>query len=323
METIKMNMLISVIIPVYKTEKYINRCLESVTNQTYRNLEIIIVDDASPDNCPEICDEWAKKDSRIIVLHTENKGVANARNTALKIASGDFIGFVDSDDYIEPDMYEQLINTLLNNNADVAVCNYQINDEKRGEDKISILTSNDALKLIVQGDYKYGVLWNKIYKKEVVQGIEMPHLRCSQDLPYNYFAIKNAKTVVENSLKLYHYFQNESSTMHSSFNESKYDAVKSRKIILEDVKKGDLYPYAVKGYVLSCFVFIDGIILNNKCQEFYSSVRKELLKYRKVILLSSHFNLKDKMKIIIFCIFPHFYNALIKKIRRKEGTCDE
>lgn len=307
--------VISVVIPVYKTEKYIDRCLKSVTAQTHRELEIILVDDASPDHCPQICDEWAKKDNRIKVIHTENKGVANARNTALKIATGDYIGFVDSDDYIEPDMYEKLINTLLNNNADIAVCNYQINDENRGEDKTTTLASRDALKLIAQGNYKYGVLWNKLYKKSVVQGLEMPYLKCSQDLPYNYFAMKNAKIVAENSLKLYHYFQNENSTMHSDFNETKYDAVKSRKIILDDVKGGDLYPYAIEGYILSCFVFIDGIILNNRCVESYSKVRAEILKYRKDILFSSHFRKKDKIKILLFWFLPKLYAKLIKKVR--------
>lgn len=91
---------VTVIIPVYKAEKYIERCIESITAQTYENLEIILIDDDSPDNCPKICDDWAKRDSRVKVLHIENKGAANARNQGLKIATGDYIGFVDSDEYI-------------------------------------------------------------------------------------------------------------------------------------------------------------------------------------------------------------------------------
>ena len=93
--------LISIIVPVYKVEKYIDRCVESIINQTYKNIEIILVDDGSPDNCPKICDEWAKKDKRIRVIHKENRGVSSARNVGIDVAKGKYIGFVDSDDYIE------------------------------------------------------------------------------------------------------------------------------------------------------------------------------------------------------------------------------
>ena len=101
--------LISVIVPVYKVEQYLDRCLQSIVNQTYKNLEIILVDDGSPDNCPQICDEWAKRDKRIKVIHTQNRGVSTARNIGIDVANGQYIGFVDSDDWIEEDMYEFLL----------------------------------------------------------------------------------------------------------------------------------------------------------------------------------------------------------------------
>ena len=114
--------LISVIVPIYNVEKYLDRCVDSIINQTYKNLEIILVDDGSPDNCLAICDSWAEKDRRIKVIHKENGGVSSARNSALDIASGDYIGFVDSDDWIEPDMYEILIKNAKKYDADISRC---------------------------------------------------------------------------------------------------------------------------------------------------------------------------------------------------------
>jgi len=117
--------LISVIVPIYNVEKYLNRCIDSIINQTYRNLEIILVDDGSPDNCPKICDEYAKKDSRIIVIHKKNTGVSETRNFGLKYANGDYITFVDSDDWIDSDMYSYMMNYALTSNCDIIKCGYR------------------------------------------------------------------------------------------------------------------------------------------------------------------------------------------------------
>ncbi len=124
------NQLISVIVPVYKVEKYLDRCIESIVNQTYKNLEIILVDDGSPDNCPAICDSWSKKDDRIKVIHKPNGGLSDARNAGLKIASGDFIAFVDSDDHIKPNTYESLINKQKESDSDLTFCKYIYSYEK-------------------------------------------------------------------------------------------------------------------------------------------------------------------------------------------------
>ena len=105
--------LISVIVPVYKVEPYLNKCIESIVNQTYKNLEIILVDDGSPDNCPAICDSWAEKDSRIKVIHKENGGLSDARNAGMVHATGEYIAFVDSDDYIDPEMYQSLYGVMV------------------------------------------------------------------------------------------------------------------------------------------------------------------------------------------------------------------
>ena len=128
--------LISIVIPVYNVENLLDKCLYTVTNQTYNALEIILIDDGSTDNSGKICDEWAKKDSRIRVLHKNNEGVPKARNDAFKIAKGDFIGFVDPDDWIEEDMYEVLLLTLKKYSADIAICGFE--EELNGVKKIII-----------------------------------------------------------------------------------------------------------------------------------------------------------------------------------------
>ena len=117
-----MNELISIIIPIYKVEEYLDECISSVINQTYTKLEIILVDDGSPDSCPKMCDDWAKKDSRIRVIHKTNGGLSDARNAGIEVATGEYIAFVDSDDYIKPDMIAKLYAALCKEEADISAC---------------------------------------------------------------------------------------------------------------------------------------------------------------------------------------------------------
>ena len=146
---------ISVIIPVYKTEKYLEKCIKSITEQTHKNLEIILIDDDSPDDSPRICDEWALKDDRIAVYHIENKGVSNARNIALNLAQGEYIAFIDSDDYAEPNMIELLYNSIKDNGSDISVCGFY--GGSYNDDLLNELPLNTALKYLVTGEYVYGV----------------------------------------------------------------------------------------------------------------------------------------------------------------------
>lgn len=126
----KMNKLVTIIIPVYKVEKYLDDCLISIVNQTYKNLEIILVDDGSPDSCPSLCEQWAENDARIKVIHKKNGGLSSARNAGLKIATGDFIGFVDSDDWVELDMYAMMVKALEENDVDFVACKISAVNEK-------------------------------------------------------------------------------------------------------------------------------------------------------------------------------------------------
>ena len=170
------NPLISIIVPVYKVEKYLCRCVDSILAQTYTNIEVILVDDGSPDGCPAICDEYAAKDSRVVVIHQKNAGVSAARNAGLDIAKGEYIGFVDSDDWIEPDMYEVLFGQIPKNNIDIASIDFvsfsEGEDTKAwGTNESSVFTRNKAFQMICLFNGSAITVWSKLIKAELFSDI--------------------------------------------------------------------------------------------------------------------------------------------------------
>lgn len=183
--------LISVIIPVYNVEEYLGQCLDSIINQTYKNLEIIIVDDWSTDNSWKIRDEYAKNDKRIKLIHQKNTGLSAARNAWLKIATWKYIWYIDSDDYVELDMYEKLYNIIECSNSDLAICNWYIGKEDGSRIKNTkfpgkkIITPNETLEYFYNSMY----VWNKLYKKDIIKGLNFVETR-AQDSIYNFAILK-------------------------------------------------------------------------------------------------------------------------------------
>lgn len=311
------NGMISVIIPVYKTEKYIERCLNSVVNQTYNNLEILLIDDASPDNCPEICDEWAKRDRRIKTFHIENKGVANARNIGVAAANGEFIAFVDSDDYVEPDMFALLLDNLIKQNADISMCSYCLNEDmsEQNHNAIRVLQHEEIIVNIVSGEYEYGLLWNKLYRRKTIGDAYMPRLTYSEDMVFNYFVMKNAEKMVISDAVKYHYNVNEGSATASEFDDSNLDALQARYIIFNDTADEELKLYALKSCVISEFIALSQMIRNHACLDRYDEIRTSIVAYKKDIFKSSIFDIKLKLKTFILMLSPKLYNMLIKKLK--------
>lgn len=206
---------ISVIVPVYKTEPYLRKCLDSILGQTYRNLEIILVDDGSPDNCGAICDEYAAGDARIRVIHQENGGVAAARNAGLDLATGDYIGWVDSDDWIEPDMFETMLSAAVSRDADIVICGRQEEYPDRsfqmGWQQMEALNREQAMALLVEDDLVRSYLWDKLWKRELFQGIRIPQIKVFEDMAVMYSLFLKAETVVCLPYILYHYEYNAAS----------------------------------------------------------------------------------------------------------------
>lgn len=183
------NPLISVIIPIYNVEKYIHQCLDSVINQSYKNLEIILIDDGSPDKCPEICDKYARKDKRIIVIHQENKGISSARNTGLKYAHGRYVAFVDSDDWLALNCYEKVLNHAMKTDADIT--GYDIFEVYGNTIKVKSHTPCESS--VIQTSQHYDLLfslwplvWSKLYKKSFLDKhrIYFPDGLIYEDVPF-------------------------------------------------------------------------------------------------------------------------------------------
>ena len=221
-----MKPLVSIIIPVYQVEKYLDKCIVSVINQTYNNLEIILVDDGSPDNCPAICDQWQTKDPRIKVIHQENGGLSHARNEGLKIATGEFIGFVDSDDWIEPKMYETLLTALLESDADIAICNYQSEHEdsqviiqKTKLPVINTYTAEAALELLLsEKAFIHNFVWNKLFRKHLLENLPFPEGKLYEDIAWTPKIIGEAKKIITIDLPFYHYLRRSDSLSHDLHN---------------------------------------------------------------------------------------------------------
>ena len=223
-----MNELISVIIPVYKVEKYLSKCIDSVLNQTYSNLEIILVDDGSPDNCGVICDEYAKNDNRIKVIHKENGGQADARNIGIGIATGEYVAFVDSDDYLNKKMYEVLYNLSKEQKADAVFCELQrfsedeiVNEDCNSNHEIKVLTKVEALDEILFNDNVGNYLMPKLYKRNIIEGIYFPKGRMYEDVATLFKMIDRTEKVVYTTQKLYYYLYGRVGATTSTFTPKK------------------------------------------------------------------------------------------------------
>ncbi|MBQ9737111.1 MAG: glycosyltransferase [Clostridia bacterium] len=224
--------LISVIVPIYKVEEYLDKCLESILAQTYKNLEIILADDGSPDNCPKICDEYAAKDERIRVIHKENGGLSDARNAGLEIATGDYIAFVDSDDYILPDMYEKLYKAIEENKADMSICNYVKVDEsgkvisqnEKAFIKKGVLTPSEAMAILLENQGGgYIVAWNKLYKREIFKELRFEKGRLHEDEFFIHHAYGKCRKIACIEDGLYMYLQRGASITGSTANIRRLD----------------------------------------------------------------------------------------------------
>ena len=214
---------VSIIIPVYQVEKYLDKCIASVVGQTYQNLQIILIDDGSTDRSPAICDGWKSRDPRITVVHQPNGGLSRARNAGLKLATGEFVGFVDSDDWIEPLMIETLLAAMQETDADIAVCNFQVepqelrdNQKKMCSLERTLYSSKEALKMLLKGEgFIHSFVWNKLFKRSVIANIDFPSGKIYEDLLWTPMVIGNANMIICLDSILYHYIQREDSLTHS------------------------------------------------------------------------------------------------------------
>lgn len=211
--------LVSVIVPVYKVEPYLHRCVDSILAQTYHNLEIILVDDGSPDNCGKICDEYARKDKRIKVIHKKNGGQSEARNVGLDVAKGEYVTFIDSDDWIHNQYIEILYNDIIQANADVSMCTFvrisamNNNDKKISTHKVEVLNKEQAIERTLYQKKLDSSPWDKLYKRNLFDSLRFTVGRIYEDLEIIYQIYDRAVILTYTDEALYYYFYREDSTL--------------------------------------------------------------------------------------------------------------
>ena len=254
--------LVTVIVPVFNVEEYLEKCIKSIICQTYSKLEIIIVDDGSTDNSPKICDKWSLVDKRIQVIHKENGGLSDARNTALKIAKGNYISFVDSDDWLDQYFVETLLKILIEENADIAECgvayvdksNQLIRERKCLEEKV-IKNKIDSLRSLIMENGLYQTVWNKLYKRRVIDSIYFEKGKYNEDDFWTYQIFDRSDRVVAISSVLYFYVQRNSSIMGSGYQIKRLDSLEARVRRMEYLQRYDKLADFTKANIFYDFMF--------------------------------------------------------------------
>lgn len=311
--------LISIIVPVYKVEPYLNQCVESLIRQTYSNLEIILVDDGSPDVCGRMCDEWALRDSRIIVVHQQNKGLSGARNTGLKICRGHYLMFVDSDDYVELEYVERLYLRLTEQDADVAMCGFSYLSENNSFEHVVILERESTVKnsigallgLESGGNRKifYTVVWNKIYKRALWEKLRFPEGKICEDefvMPLLYELCGKVAFVNEG---LYMYRKREGSISEQQgkgFMDAQFAAREEREKLYQRVGSRELLVlHEIHVYSMLDYFGISDV---QKKKNVQKKIRKFFFCYKYVTKVSFIRRMKDLLAIINLPFYQKLVN---------------
>ena len=314
--------LVSVIIPIYNVEKYLDRCVQSVVKQTYKNLEIILVDDGSPDNCPELCDEWKKADSRIKVIHKKNGGLSDARNAGRDIATGEYIAFVDSDDYVHPQYIEILYCLAIREDADVVACGFEtFTDNYKTEQNIYHHLTDVEVKVSAKDEMDLiGIVaWNKLYRRNLFDFIRFPKGRINEDMGIFWKIIYYAKKMIATVEPLYFYYiANANSIMSQPYSIKRFDIVEvqfEQYIFFKDKKIHDYANSILKACLDTYPREYVKLEKNHKpTREEKRKIKKSYFRSLKEAIFRKKINVSFKIKhCLYFGCFP-----LMSKIYRKK-----
>ncbi len=316
------NPVVSVIIPVYNVEVYLRRCVDSVLVQTLTDLEIILVDDGSPDNCPAICDEYARQDSRVKVVHKKNGGLGSARNTGLDVCKGGCVIFVDSDDFIAPGMISNLLNALLKEDADLSICGFQRVDEnllpRGGENSVPfyVLTGMEALEKLYTSDYQYfTIACNKLFKRTLFGSIRFPEGKLFEDgyAAFRYYYASNKVVCLPECF--YYYFARVNSITTASLTLKNLDGVDADRDSLEFLlEKGcvDLAAKAQTKYVGAIINNLKRFDLGQKdIRAKFKTINRDFRRLYPGIMKNTVLSKKEKVFITLFGISPRLCKRVI------------
>lgn len=315
--------LISVIVPVYKAEPYLRKCVDSIRNQTYKNLEILLVNDGSPDRSGELCEELAREDARIRVFHKENGGQSSARNVALDHMTGSYVGFVDSDDWIEPEMYEHLFCLLKSHDAQIAACGGQLdysdgrvsyfNDAYPQETEIRFFSMKESLRESLKNQRLTYSLCDKLYDSRIFDGLRMSEGKIFEDMEIIPKCLERSEMTVYDPKPLYHYYMTSESTMRGRFHPKKFASADVAREKAEDYKERypDLYEEALARYFAECVSLVHLSCGESSCKD----TRKTLIRavrgsYPKGVL--SHMSCNEKIKFRCLRFSPWLFEVMMK-----------
>lgn len=309
--------LVSIIVPVYEVEKFLPKCMESVLNQTYKNLEVILVDDGSTDTCPQICDEYMVKDSRVYVIHKKNEGQAIARNIGIDYSSGDYICFVDSDDFLELDAVEYMVQIAQKEHADLVIAErkYINRDNVRfspyllfDEEETIVLNDIDAIKLFAEKNW---APWARLYRKSLHENIKFPNYRIFEDEAIMFQLLSKSRKTIYTNKVVYNYIVREGSTTKQNYSKRKIDGIKVWDANLEFLKIN--YPFAVKmvigKFIGLCLYNLDNLFKLNEKQEI-EYVLDMLKKYYTECLKSNKTHVTIKIRTVVACCSLKLYKNI-------------
>ena len=323
---------ISIIVPIYNAEIYLEKCIQSILKQTFKDFELILVNDGSKDNSVKICEFYSNVDSRIKIINKVNGGLSSARNEGLKNSKGEYIGFVDSDDYIHPQMYEILYNSIIRKNSDIAICDYEKVYPEDALEKIEFY--NDELKNIQQYSNitalnqfytEYGIkftpAWNKLYKRFLFENNKFEVGRYHEDEFIMHKLLYNSKCIIYIPIKLYFYFQSQNSIMRKPFNISRLDAVDAYldrvnffiKIKEKKLMQKALFAYSQE-FLIHYFKLEDIYPKHKKLKEIKKKYNDKLVDVLKL----KYYTKKEKILLIIFFFNPQIYKYIMKNIIGKQ-----
>lgn len=321
-----MSVKITIIVPIYKVEKYLAKCIDSILNQTFKEFELILVNDGSPDSCGEICEEYSIRDKRVKVIHKKNGGLSSARNAGINIARGEYIAFVDSDDFIHKNMYEILYTNAINTSSDIVICDYFIVSEKEiiQDESCQIkiqpktFTNIEALRELYRDDrIKFVVAWNKLYKKSLFSKLRYKEGRIHEDEFIIHTILYECSKVSYLPVKLYFYLQTDNSIIRSPYNIKRLDrvyALRERVEFFKKIKQLKLQHHAELKYIQSLFANYKNIRMNN------IPLGKELIKLRLDLLTNistlaknPFYKKKEKLMWLIFIVNPLIYDWYMNK----------
>ena len=321
--------LISVIVPVYRVEEYLERCVKSILSQTYKNLEVILVDDGSPDQCPAICDACAEKDARVKVIHQENKGLSGARNAGIDAASGEYLAFVDSDDYVSPHFIEELYQLLQDTGCAIGQCrfSYVKGDGlvEEGDSAFCIYRGESLMEQLYGPEEKatcFVVAWNKLYRAELFKetGIRYPEGRIHEDEATTYRLFHEAKKLAFLDRALYGYYTENGGSITSVFSEKRLQWLTAHEERIAFFKKNGyekLLPAAYRKLCDACITFYFRCTEQVKdAEELKKELRKRLETYRaNGAAWIAALPLKTRMGYELFSMSPGLYAKMLQKMQ--------